>query len=261
MKSIQAHAPEEILKPRVITQGIEASLRFEIDQSIRPIAIGLLEDRLKSGVAAMGLKARIDANPEHPTVILLLATLHRLQGNTVVAGAPLLPVSGNSTGPGAAYVFRAHGGWMSEHEDAELTASDGSNGDDFGDSVSITSFGDTVVVGAPFHGATNPALGAVYAFALPLVGRRHKRKRSSRLRAMALRRTAASGGALQSAPIPPLSRRRDLPPLRQVRAVLSLCLHSDPSLPGAAMRAAPADRAGDTTLPALCRLGNFRLEF
>ena len=71
-----------------------------------------------------------------------------VSGNTVVAGAPGATVNGND-GQGAAYVFvKAAGGWASETEAAELTASDGAAGDQLGFSVAVS--GDTVVAGAPY---------------------------------------------------------------------------------------------------------------
>ena len=69
-----------------------------------------------------------------------------ISGNTVVVGAPHATVGGNSD-QGAAYVFTEPGsGWANMTQTAKLTASDGTAGDDFGSSVSIS--GNTVVVGA-----------------------------------------------------------------------------------------------------------------
>ncbi|MGO8797337.1 MAG: choice-of-anchor D domain-containing protein [Candidatus Sulfotelmatobacter sp.] len=84
-------------------------------------------------------------------------------GNTVVVGAPVHPYSPPNQGPGAAYVFVESGGTWSQQ--AELTASDGAGGDQFGDSVSLD--GNTVVVGAPLHAVgPNQGLGqgAAYVF-------------------------------------------------------------------------------------------------
>lgn len=65
-----------------------------------------------------------------------------ISGNTVVAGAP------NGGGPGAAYLFvEPADGWKTTSEsNAELTASDATNGSAFGYSVSISN--NTVAVGA-----------------------------------------------------------------------------------------------------------------
>jgi uncharacterized repeat protein (TIGR01451 family) len=81
-----------------------------------------------------------------------------LSGNTAVVGARQVAAG---LGKGAAYVFVRMGSqWTEQHK---LTASDGSDGDAFGGSVSIS--GDTVLVGARRH--TTPAgelAGAAYVF-------------------------------------------------------------------------------------------------
>src|SRR5579859_5976323 len=59
-------------------------------------------------------------------------------GSTVLIGAFNKAVNGNS-GQGAAYVFTANGGGWSQQ--AELTASDGAAGDQFGNSVALTGSG------------------------------------------------------------------------------------------------------------------------
>ncbi|OPY81652.1 MAG: hypothetical protein A4E65_01103 [Syntrophorhabdus sp. PtaU1.Bin153] len=78
-------------------------------------------------------------------------------GNTIVVGA-----SGDDAN-GSAYVFKFNGtDWV---EETKLTASDGGRaegGDSFGASVAIT--GNTVVVGAPFHGHIDNDHGAAYVF-------------------------------------------------------------------------------------------------
>ena len=84
-----------------------------------------------------------------------------VSGSTVVVGAPAHPFSSGSAGPGAAYVFvQSDAKWSQQ---AELTASDGAAGDDFGFSVAVS--GSTAVVGAPDHQVgSNYAQGAVYVF-------------------------------------------------------------------------------------------------
>jgi hypothetical protein len=86
-----------------------------------------------------------------------------INGDTVVVGAYVDDVEGN-TDHGSAYVFTRSGtNWM---EQAKLTASDGAAEDDFGISAAID--GDTVVVGAfgddigdsPAH----PNQGSVYVY-------------------------------------------------------------------------------------------------
>jgi FG-GAP repeat len=74
-----------------------------------------------------------------------------LSGTTAIIGDPDL----SHPTAGAAYVFTQSG--SSWTQQAELTSSDGANGDGFGYSVSIS--GQTALVGAPFHGP-----GAAYVF-------------------------------------------------------------------------------------------------
>jgi len=81
-----------------------------------------------------------------------------ISGNRVVIGAP--QEDDNGTNAGAAYVFERSGTiWI---EVAKLTASDGSNSDEFGQSVAI--FGDRIAVGAPGEDAGGSQSGAVYLF-------------------------------------------------------------------------------------------------
>jgi len=94
-----------------------------------------------------------------------------ISGDTIVVGAVQANVGGHND-QGAAYVFVKPGGGWSGHltEDAKVTASDGSAGDQFGDSVSID--GDTVVVGAHFHnvGGHSDHQGSAYVFVEPAGG-------------------------------------------------------------------------------------------
>jgi hypothetical protein len=75
-----------------------------------------------------------------------------INGSTVVVGA----YSKNS-GTGAAYVFGRSGTVWSQQ--AELIASDGAAGDEFGLSAAI--YGSTVVIGAPYKSSS---VGAAYVF-------------------------------------------------------------------------------------------------
>lgn len=75
-------------------------------------------------------------------------------GGTALVGAP-----GPASGTGAAYVFGGRGSAWSPI--AELTATDGAAGDNFGVSVSLSAFGSTALVGAAYHGAF---AGAAYVF-------------------------------------------------------------------------------------------------
>lgn len=90
--------------------------------------------------------------------------------NTVLVGAYCAPVTASGCGPGAAYVFvEPSGGWVDGPQIAELTASDGANWDEFGESVSIS--GNSVAIGAT--GATvngNLDQGAAYMYTKPSKG-------------------------------------------------------------------------------------------
>jgi hypothetical protein len=89
-----------------------------------------------------------------------------IAGGTVVVGAPGGTIQ--NPGPGAAYVFvKPNGGWSNMTQTAELTASDGTDYNDFGDSVSIN--GTTVIVGAA-QGGGNQGPGAAYVFVEPQAG-------------------------------------------------------------------------------------------
>jgi hypothetical protein len=83
-------------------------------------------------------------------------------GNTVAVSSSTVVVGARGAdNEGAAYVFNRHGGsWV---QTQKLTASDGTAGDQFGDSVAVSS--STIVVGAPlkFIGG-NLFQGAVYVF-------------------------------------------------------------------------------------------------
>lgn len=89
--------------------------------------------------------------------------------NTIVAGAPFHKV-GTHERQGAVYVFtKPASGWVNATQTAELTASDGEEGDRLGSSVAIS--GDTIVAGAPFHKVeANTEQGAVYVFTKPASG-------------------------------------------------------------------------------------------
>jgi hypothetical protein len=74
-------------------------------------------------------------------------------GSTALVGA-----DGRNSSTGAAYVFRLRGGTWSQT--AELTASRGVRGDDFGASVALSESGATALVAAQAHSAT----GAAFVF-------------------------------------------------------------------------------------------------
>lgn len=92
-----------------------------------------------------------------------------LDGDTLVVGASRAPVRGWRD-PGAVYVFVAPPeGWGSATDVVILTASDSTNFNEFGTSVSIS--GDTIVVGARFHDTNGKtAQGAAYVFVKPTNG-------------------------------------------------------------------------------------------
>ena len=92
-----------------------------------------------------------------------------IAGNTIAVGAFQNDEVGITypTGPGKAYVFaKPVGGWSSMTETAQLTASDGAIGDDFGFSIAV--LGNTVVVGAPDATVGGFQIeGAAYVFQRP----------------------------------------------------------------------------------------------
>jgi hypothetical protein len=93
-----------------------------------------------------------------------------ISGNTVVVGAADTSNFNHpaAAGPGSAYVFvMPAGGWHDMTETAKLTASDGKNGDAFGDSVAIS--GNTIAVGAFFatDSSGNSFAGKSYVFVRP----------------------------------------------------------------------------------------------
>ena len=92
-------------------------------------------------------------------------------GGAVAAGAPEHSVGAHG-GQGAVYVFSqpTAGGWKNARQAAELTASDGSAGDELGYSVAIS--GTTIVAGAVGHQVFGRAgQGAIYEFSAPGSGR------------------------------------------------------------------------------------------
>jgi hypothetical protein len=84
-----------------------------------------------------------------------------LSGDTALVGASSRTVGGQAL-QGAAYIFtNSNGIWTQQ---GELIAGDGTSGDEFGASVAL--YGDTALVGAPFHTVNgNSGQGVVYVFA------------------------------------------------------------------------------------------------
>ena len=94
-----------------------------------------------------------------------------ISGDTIVTGAPIAAVNGNSQ-QGAAYVFvERRRGWRDQTQIAKLTASDGAPGETLGSDVAIS--GDTIVAGEPDENGT-PTPGAVYVFGEPRHGWRNE---------------------------------------------------------------------------------------
>lgn len=95
-----------------------------------------------------------------------------ISGNTIVVGAANPSnFSNQAAGPGAAYVFvKPSNGWTDATENAKLTASDGVDGDAFGNSVAIS--GDTIAVGAIFanDSSGDNFAGKAYVFTKPSGG-------------------------------------------------------------------------------------------
>ena len=84
-----------------------------------------------------------------------------ITGDTAIIGA-----HGHNNSLGEAFVFvKPASGWVSSHQTATLTASDGAFGDIFGASVAIS--GNTAVIGAPHH---NSSQGEAYVFMEPTGG-------------------------------------------------------------------------------------------
>lgn len=81
-----------------------------------------------------------------------------LEGDTLAIGAPQDDDFGAESG--SAYIFTFNGStWLQQ---AKLTASDGSSGDNFGQSVALS--GDSVIIGAPFDDDAGSSSGSAYVF-------------------------------------------------------------------------------------------------
>ncbi|MET0645024.1 MAG: Calx-beta domain-containing protein, partial [Pyrinomonadaceae bacterium] len=85
-----------------------------------------------------------------------------IHGDTIVVGAPNSDTNQSESDQGAAYVFTRSGSTWTQQ--AKLVASDGADGDWFGQSVAVS--GDTAVVGAIFDDINNTAAnqGEVYVY-------------------------------------------------------------------------------------------------
>jgi trimeric autotransporter adhesin len=90
-------------------------------------------------------------------------------GSTVVVGAPETTVGSNAD-QGTAYVFSEPAeGWASDTQTSTLEESSGASNDKFGNSVSVSGNGSTVVAGAAYATVTTNSAGrgAVYVFSEP----------------------------------------------------------------------------------------------
>lgn len=94
-----------------------------------------------------------------------------ISAGTVIVGAPGATI-GSAEGQGAAYVFvQPSGGWTNMTQTAKLTASDGAELADFGESVSASDNGSDLIVGAPYSTfGTNASQGTAYVFVKPRSG-------------------------------------------------------------------------------------------
>ncbi len=81
-------------------------------------------------------------------------------GNVAIIGSPFEDQGGDSAG--AVYIFKETGGTWNEIQ--KLISSDPQSGDQFGDSVSINSPGNIVIVGTPFESQGGNSAGAAYIF-------------------------------------------------------------------------------------------------
>ncbi len=114
----------------------------------------------RTGAAARTETAKLTAS-DGATGDLLGGSV-AVEGDAIVAGAPGHDFGANPD-QGSVYTF-ARTGAAARSETAELTASDGDGGDQFGVSVAIE--GDTIVAGAPFDNVgANVYQGSAYTFA------------------------------------------------------------------------------------------------
>lgn len=102
-----------------------------------------------------------------------------ISGDTITATAAGHKVATRDQ-QGADYVFvKPASGWANAKQTAELSASDGGSGDQFGFVVSIS--GGTVVVGSPFHRAAGVQAGAAYVYLQTFAGWNGQRSEAAEL--------------------------------------------------------------------------------
>jgi len=89
-----------------------------------------------------------------------------IDGDTAIVGARVDNHGGAISSAGAAYIFeKPGGGWIDATQDAKLTASDATAGDQLGNSVSIS--GNTALVGARLDNIGGTGSGSAYIFEKP----------------------------------------------------------------------------------------------
>ncbi len=116
-----------------------------------------------------------------------------ISADTIVAGVPDADLTGNSQG--AAYVFvKPPGGWADAEHNAKLSASDGALNEFFGTANAVD--GDTVVVGAVWHGANVKRYGAAYVFVKPPGGWAGSLQQNAKLAAASPIANAGLGGSV-----------------------------------------------------------------
>ena len=112
-----------------------------------------------NGGGGWSLSATLTAADAKEQEILGYSISISADGSTIVAGAPV-NLAGGVSKPGAAYVFVSDGGgWI---QAAKLTAAGATRPNLFGQSVSASSNGDVIVVGAPQD--RDEVFGAAYVF-------------------------------------------------------------------------------------------------
>ena len=160
--------PHPVLRRRLVVESLEPCALLSAAPAPFPVAthhmtVADLPAAAQQAISSViGQQAKLTASDGAPDEGFGQSVA--ISGNTVVVGAPYTVVDSDIV-QGAAYVFTESGaGWV---QVAELTASDGVPGDNFGWSVSIS--GNTVAVGAPGttvgYGSTYQ--GAAYLFREP----------------------------------------------------------------------------------------------
>ena len=105
-------------------------------------------------------QAKIQALDKQTSDLFGNSTSISSDGNTVIVGAHLEDTGGQDAG--AAYIFVRSGSTWSEQ--AKIQALDKEIGDYFGQSVSISSDGNTAIIGAPHENSGDLNTGAAYIF-------------------------------------------------------------------------------------------------